>query len=173
MIEADRQALRGAGVTDLREAFGEVYETYVDRVYRFVYRKTRDRATAEDITSDVFLKALQAIDRYEDRGQPISAWLYSIARHAIIDHYRQRTAENIDDLELSDGFYFEERVARRVEVRRIGALIGELPPLQREALVLYFQSDLSQAEIATAMSKTRGAVQLLVHRGVTRLREVA
>jgi RNA polymerase sigma-70 factor, ECF subfamily len=123
----------------------------------------------------VFLKALQAIDRYQDRGQMI-AWLLQISRTTIIDHYRAasiRTADNIDDLDLGDGGGFEERVTRRIEACRIGALIGELPERQREALTLYFGEDMAQEDIAAAMGTTPGAVRILVHRGVTHLREVA
>jgi RNA polymerase sigma-70 factor, ECF subfamily len=152
-------------------SFAEVYELHVDRVYRFVYRKVRDRAIAEDITSDVFLRALQAIGRYQDRGQML-AWLLQIARRAVIDHYRARPTENIDALDLGAGG-FEERVLRRVEVRRIGELIDRLPALQREAMVLYFRDDMSHRAIATAMRRSEGAVRILVHRGVTAIREAA
>lgn len=149
--------------------FADVYELYVDRVFRYAYRRLPDQATAEDVTSEVFLRALQAIDRYEDRGQ-LTAWLLRIAYNAITDFYRQRPTENIDDLELPDDGSLEERVMRRVEVRRIGALIDQLPPRQREAMVLYFGQDLAQEDVAAAMGVSRGAVQLLVHRGVTNLR---
>jgi RNA polymerase sigma-70 factor (ECF subfamily) len=152
-------------------SFEEVYQLHVDRVYRFVYRRVRDQATAEDITSDVFLRALQALGRYQDRGQML-AWLLQIARRAVIDHYRARPTESIDALDLGAGG-FEERVLRRVEVRRIGALIDRLPALQREAMVLYFRDDMSHRAIATAMGRSEGAVRILVHRGVTAIREAA
>lgn len=156
-------------------AFGELYELHFQRMYRFVYSRVQDRAVAEDVTSEVFMKALRSIGRYQDTGRPFTAWLYQIAVNAVADRYRaQRPTDDIDEqYHLSDGSSLEETAARRDEVGRIWALIEELPAQQRTALILKFQEDMKIEDIAVAMGKTPGAVKLLVHRGVTRLRQQA
>jgi RNA polymerase sigma-70 factor, ECF subfamily len=156
-------------------AFGELYELHFQRMYRFVYSRVQDRAVAEDVTSEVFMKALRSIGRYQDTGRPFSAWLYQIAVNAVADRYRsQRPTDDIDEqYHLSDGASLEETAARRDEIRRIWRLIEDLPDQQRTALILKFQEDMKIEDIAVAMGKSPGAVKLLVHRGVTRLRQQA
>ncbi len=156
-------------------AFGELYELHFQRMYRFVYSRVQDRAVAEDVTSEVFMKALRSIGRYQDTGRPFTAWLYQIAVNAVADRYRgQRPTEDIDEqYQLSDGSSLEETAAHRDELRRIWRLIEDLPDQQRTALVLKFQEDLKIEDIAVVMGKSPGAVKLLVHRGVTRLRQHA
>ncbi|MGH7921946.1 MAG: RNA polymerase sigma factor [Candidatus Dormibacteraceae bacterium] len=164
-----------ARAKDEPSAFGELYELHFQRMYRFVYSRVQDRAVAEDVTSEVFMKALRGIGRYQDTGRPFTAWLYQIAVNAVADRYRaQRPTDDIDaQYDLSDGTSLEETAAHRDEVRRIWALIEGLPDRQRTALILKFQEDMKIEDIAVAMGKSPGAVKLLVHRGVTRLRQQA
>src|ERR1700731_3597354 len=85
-------------------AFGELYDHYFGQIYRFVYSRLRDQDHAEDVTSEVFMKALRAIGRYKPAGHPFSAWLYQISVNAIADHYRQQKPQSsLDDaVELVD-----------------------------------------------------------------------
>jgi len=122
------------------------------------------------------MKALKAMPRYQDTGRPFAAWLYQIAVNAIADRYRTlRPAQPLEDFhDLSvAGPAIEEQAAQRDEVRRIWAIVEELPSQQRTALVLKFQEDMKIEDIALAMGKTPGAVKLLIHRGVSRLRDEA
>ena len=153
-------------------AFAELYERHFLQIYRFVFSRVGDQAAAEDVTSDVFIKALGSIARYRDRGWPFSAWLYEIAANTIIDRYRTlRPAEDIDGLfGLSDGSSVEDVAGRRDDVRRVGSLVRELPAPQQTAIVLKFQEDLPIEDIAAVMGKSRGAVKLLIHRAVTSIR---
>jgi RNA polymerase sigma-70 factor, ECF subfamily len=156
--------------------FGALYDRHFQQIYRFVYSRVREQTAAEDVTSEVFMKALKAIPRYQDTGRPFAAWLYQIAVNAIADRYRtQRPAQSIDDFhDLSiAGPPLEEVAAQRDEMRRIWALVENLPAQQRTALVLKFQEDMKIEDIAVAMGKSAGAVKLLIHRGVSRLREEA
>ena len=86
-------------------AFAELYDRYIKRIYRFVYAKTGHRETAEDLTGQIFLKALEKIKSFNQHRGSFSAWLYTIARTAIIDHYREsHPTNNIDDhWDLTDG----------------------------------------------------------------------
>ena len=84
------------------EAFGQLYDAYMERIYRFVYFRVEDQQTAEDITSQVFLKAWNNLDRFQFSRTPYLAWLYTIAHNAVIDHYRTRKVSTaLDDVRLS------------------------------------------------------------------------
>src|SRR5262245_1096620 len=155
------------------EAFGELYDRYLPHVYRLVYSRVHCRTIAEDVTSEVFVKALKGIGRYRDMGKPFSAWLYQIAAWSVADRFRAaRPMEDIDEHhELAvAGPLLEDLAAQREEVRRIWSAVEVLPRQQRIAMVLKFQEDMRTEDIATVMDKTPGAVKLLIHRGVTRVR---
>jgi len=154
-------------------AFGELYDRHFNRIYRFVYSRVREQTAAEDVTSDVFLKAFRGLPRYQDTGRPFAAWLYQIAVNAIADRYRgARPTSDVDQLRdlSSGGPELEEVAAHRDQMRRIWALVERLPGSQRMALVLKFQEDMKIDDIAVAMGRSSGAVKLLIHRGMTRLR---
>jgi len=156
--------------------FGALYDRHFQQIYRFVYSRVREQTAAEDVTSEVFMKALKAMPRYQDTGRPFAAWLYQIAVNAIADRYRtQRPAQPLDDFhDLSvAGPALEDLAAHRDEIRRVWALVENLPPQQRTALVLKFQEDMKIEDIAVAMGKSAGAVKLLIHRGVSKLRQDA
>ena len=114
-------------------AFAELYERHFLQIYRFVHSRVRDQTVAEDVTSDVFIKALGAIGRYRDRGWPFSAWLYEIAANTIVDRFRSiRPVEDIDEqFALSDGSSVEDVAGRRDDVRRIGSLVKASPRSSR------------------------------------------
>jgi RNA polymerase sigma-70 factor, ECF subfamily len=155
-------------------AFGELYDRYFLQIYKFVYSRVRDQATAEDVTSDVFMKALRSIGRYQDTGRPISAWFYQIAVNAVADRFRSaRQLEDIDDQRdlASAGPALEQVAAQRDELRRIWGVVETLPRQQQVAMVLKFQEDMKIEDIAVAMGKSAGAVKLLIHRGVMRVRQ--
>src|SRR3989440_6857960 len=169
----DEQALVARAKRD-PNAFGELYNRYLMQIYRFVYSRVRDQTIAEDVTSEVFMKALKSIGRYQDTGKPFSAWLYQIAVNSVADRYRAaRPVEDIDeqrDLAVS-GPALEDVAAQRDELRRIWGVVETLPKQQRVAMVLKFQEDMKIEDIAIAMGKSSGAVKLLIHRGVMKVRQ--
>jgi len=156
--------------------FGALYDRHFQQIYRFVYSRVREQTAAEDVTSEIFMKALKAMPRYQDTGRPFAAWLYQIAVNAIADRYRTlRPSQSLDDFhDLSiAGPPLEDLAAHRDEIRRIWGLVEALPAQQKTALVLKFQEDMKIEDIAVAMGKSPGAVKLLIHRGVSRLRDEA
>ncbi len=155
------------------DAFGELYEQYFGQIYRFVYSRMRDQDAAEDVTSEVFFKALRAIGRYKPSGHPFSAWLYQISVNAIADHYRaKKPASNLDDaIGVADPQQpLDERVADRADAARVWAAIDSLPEQQRTAITLKLGEDLKLADIGVVMGKSEGAIKLLIHRGMIGLR---
>lgn len=155
------------------EAFGALYDRYFPQIYRFAYSRVRDQSLAEDVTSEVFFKALKNIKRYTYGGHPFSSWLYQITLNAVADHYRGQRGE----VELEEGSDMAsgepavvDEVVRRDRSRRVWSAIDQLPRQQRAAMVLKFGEDRKIEEIAVILGKSSGAVKLLLHRGVERLR---
>jgi RNA polymerase sigma-70 factor (ECF subfamily) len=156
------------------DAFGELYSHYFGQIYRFIYSRLRDQDAAEDVTSEVFFKALRAIGRYKPSGHPFSAWLYQISVNAIADHYRaRRPTSNIDDaIGVADPQKpVDERAAQNAEAALVWAAIDTLPDQQRTAMSLKLGEDLKLADIGMVMGKSEGAIKLLIHRGMIGLRE--
>jgi len=157
------------------EAFGLLYDRYCDRIYGYVYRRLRDHESAEDVTAEIFIKALRAIDTYRPEKAPFVAWLYRIAGNAVIDHVRaRRSTTSIDAvIDAADtGLPVDERALDRVEIDRVWAAVDRLAPAQRTAVTLRFGRDLAIADIAAQMGRSEGAVKLLLNRGLTALRRV-
>jgi RNA polymerase sigma-70 factor, ECF subfamily len=156
------------------EAFGRLYEHYAPLIYRFVHNRLRDRTVAEDVTADVFFKALRAIDRYQPTGRPFRAWLYQIAANTITDHLRTRRA--FVDLDAAGEHEdrrpaVDEQVAQRAEVHRVRAALGTLNEAQRMAVSLKLGQDMHTADIAATMGRSEGAVKQLIHRGLAAIRK--
>jgi RNA polymerase sigma-70 factor (ECF subfamily) len=155
------------------DAFGELYDHYFGQIYRFAYSRTRDQDAAEEVTQEVFMKALRAMPRYRASGHPFSSWLYQISANAIADHFRQRRPQASLDgaVEIVDPTRpVAERVVESAEAARVWAAIDGLPEQQRTAMTLKLGEDLKLAQIGEIMGKSEGAVKLLVHRGMIGVR---
>ena len=156
------------------DAFGALYDRYFPQIYRFAFSKVRDQSLAEDVTSEVFFKALKNIKRYTYEGHPFSSWLYQITVNQVADHYRGPVGKEVD-LEESASMPSSEpsvldEVVRRERSRHVWSMIDRLPQQQRTAMILKFGEDRKIDDIALIMGKSSGAVKLLLHRGVERLR---
>jgi RNA polymerase sigma-70 factor (ECF subfamily) len=153
------------------DAFGRLYERHVADIYRFVHARLPNVAAAEDVTANVFFKALRGIRGYQDRGRPFSCWLYRIAEHAVADYYRHepQLRELSDSLPVG-GRSVEARAMSHLEAAEVWRLVGRLPGPQRQAMLLRFRDDLSAREAAAIMGKSEAAVKLLIYRAVGRLR---
>ena len=164
-----------AAAKEDRERFGDLYDRYFPQIYRFVYSRVRAQELAEDITSEVFFKALRALPRYRPRGSPFSSWLYQIANNAILDYHRaHRHLEGTleDALELPDhGAAVADQVVARDLLGEVWGAIATLPEQQRTAMTLKYQEDLKNAQIGQVLGKSEGAVKLLVFRGTRAVRD--
>ena len=157
------------------EAFGELYELYFDRIYRYTAFKVRDLTEAEDITEEVFLKAWEAIESYDLRGLPFVAWLFRIARNATIDRWRQKARRPESPLPEAFSLPSEDPVKiceARLSSEELHHAIKHLTEGQRQAIALRFGGGLSLLETATAMGKTEGAIKALQHSGINALRRL-
>ena len=155
------------------EAFGRIYDGYVERIYRFVFFRVDDQQTAEDITSQVFLKAWSNLDRFEFTRTPYIAWLYTIAHNTVIDHYRTRKVTTaLEDVQLSqpdDAEAVENQIDLTVEMQTIKAAMQSLTEDQQQVLHLRFIEGMSNTEIAQQLGKREGAIRALQMRGLQAL----
>jgi RNA polymerase sigma factor (sigma-70 family) len=161
-----------------RAAFGELYDRYADAIYRYVAFRVRDDDEAEDVTSDVFVKAMVALPRYEPR-QAFLAWLYRIARNAVIDRSRlasRRVETALTEpmaagLVSNDGAADPESHVVAIERReRLRAALSELNADQQDVIVLRFVAGLAAEEIAVVLRKPASTVRGIQMRGLRALR---
>lgn len=173
--EVDEGSLVAAAKRDPRE-FGPLYELYVDRIYRFAYRRVGTHHEAEDITAQTFQQALQALPAYEWRGLPFGAWLFRIAGNII--NRRGRTSGRevaVEDVTVFSGYEETDddpadHVWRSEQAGELAEKIGRLPPDQQRVLVLKFSHGLKNREIGDLMGRSEGAIKQLVHRALVSLR---
>lgn len=171
----DEAALAKAVQGD-QEAFGVLYERYVGRIYNYVYYRTGNHHDAEDLTARVFYRAIRNISNYQDRGLPISAWLYRIAHNLIANWHRDRSRRPEIVLDESLSTYQslehpETTLLINEEHERLLKIIRKLPPERQQLLILKFMEHLSNAEIGQIMGRTEGAVKSLYHRTLLTLRD--
>jgi RNA polymerase sigma-70 factor (ECF subfamily) len=157
-------------------AFGLLYDRHVAAIYRYVYYRVRDDAEAEDLTSDVFMRALKAIPRYEPR-QAFLAWLYRIARNAVIDRSRKGNRQvTFEDALQHPGV--DKVVEPDVELlthsdnSMLRLALAKLTPLQQEVVVLRFLEGYSTQEIARLIGKNEGTVRGIQFRAMGALRQL-
>ena len=132
----------------------------------------RHRETAEDLAQQVFLRAWQAIPRYEQRGAPFKAWLYRMARNQVIDHFRtQRPTSDLEGIEVAEPAEAEDRVLAAELHGRLRRALDRLTPDHREVLVLRFLMEKSAAEIGQIMNRKEVTVRGLQMRALRALRK--
>lgn len=151
-----------------REAFGDLYELYLDELYRYVFYRVNHRLDAEDLTEQVFLKAWEKLSHF--RGEiPFRSWLYRIARNTVVDHYRTRKQTeplNEANSPIDPVTPPEAHVLNREETNRIVTVIARLAPLQQDVLLLRFIMGLSAEETAQVLDRSAGSVRVTQHRAL-------
>lgn len=159
-----------------QDAFGQLYERYVTRIYNYIYYRTGNHDEAEDLTAKVFMRALKHIANYDERGVPFSAWLYRIAHNLVANWHRDRGRRKIIPLEefMNKGSRADmpETIAEeREEKERLLQAVRRLPADRQQLLILKYVERLSNAEIGDILDKTEGAVKSLYYRTLAFLRD--
>lgn len=163
----DEADLVAAARTD-REAFGVLYDRYFDAVYNYIVRRVSDGAVAEDIASEVWERALAAIDRFELRGVPFAAWLYRIAGNLVINHHRKAGLWRMVPFADRIG---AARPYRQTELRTaVEAAVAHLSLADQEAIALYYYAGQSPEEMAVILDCSVVAVHKRLHRARERLK---
>lgn len=159
------------------EAFGEVYNAYIARIYRFILFKVQVREEAEDIAADVFLRAWQYLYHLQRPVNSPNAFFYQVARNLVIDFYRQRAQREIPVeseilVQVADDRQQQlfHQIEQGLEVAEIEHTIRGLKDEYKEVVILRYVEDLSVSEIAEITGKSRGAVRVLIHRALHAIR---
>jgi RNA polymerase sigma-70 factor (ECF subfamily) len=153
-------------------AIGELYRAHVDMVYRYTYARVGDAAVAEDLTAQVFLKALEGLPNYEPSSSPFAAWLYRIAYARTVDYWRQRQRQR--EVVLDETFRAanpdpEDLLVLEADWSTALDLLAQLTDDQQDVLILRFIGELSLSEVAKTLGKTVGAVKATQHRALAAL----
>ena len=161
---------------DDKEAFGELYERYMSKIYNYIYYRTSNQHDAEDLTAKVFFRAMSHIGNYVDKGVPFQAWLYRIAHNLVANWHRdqgRRKVIALDDYVVhSLKSEAPDRLAEESEEQeKLMEAIHRLPEERQQLLLLKFIEQLSNAEIGELMDRTEGAVKSLYHRTLLSLRD--
>ncbi len=177
VTETDDDQLIARAAAGDREAFGRLYERYAVRVFRHAYFLTGEPALAEDITAQTFLKALEAISRFQSRGVPFIAWLFRITCNLVINHKKSQKnnghAQLPETVKAEGTYYSPERSCEvKVDGERVWREVRRLPGEQRRVIVMRFIDDLGYPDIARILGKSVGAVRVIQFRALASLRHL-
>ena len=158
------------------EAFGELYERYLQKIYNYVYYRTGNAHDAEDLTAKVFFRAMSHIEGYVDKGAPFQAWLYRIAHNLVANWHRDQGRRKIIALDDYVAHSLQsdapDRLAEeREEQDQLMRALRRLPDDRQQLILLKFVEQMSNAEIGEIMGRTEGAVKSLYHRTLLALRD--
>jgi RNA polymerase sigma-70 factor (ECF subfamily) len=171
----DEDALARAAGGD-KEAFGVLYDRYLGRIYNYIYYRTGNQHDAEDLTARVFTRAMNHITNYQDRGVPISAWLYRIAHNLVANWHRDNSRRQEVGLDETYQMPANQELPEAVLLRNeqedfLLSLVSGLPEDRQQLLILKFVDHMSNSEIGEIMGRTEGAIKSLYHRTLLSLRD--
>ena len=174
--EMDEAQLIERAKTD-PEAFGRLYELYVEKIYNYIYYRLGNHHDAEDLTAKVFYRALNHITHYNQKGAPFAAWLYRIAHNLVVNWRRdnqRRQLVALEHLDLSGNMHENPHYAAEQTNERelLLAAIQYLPRERQQLLMLKFVEKMSNAEIGQVMGRSEGAIKSLYHRTLVSLKEL-
>lgn len=155
------------------EVFDQLYRQYVSAVFDFIYYKTWHKETAEDLTSVVFMKALEHINSYDDKKSSFKTWLLRIARNTVIDHWRQRkeTVDLEEAFDVPSHNHAETDVDVKMQLEAITKELEDLPEKQREVIVMRVWQQLSYQEIADITGSSEAACKMMFGRSIKLLKD--
>jgi RNA polymerase sigma-70 factor (ECF subfamily) len=170
-VGADAALVLAAQGGDAR-AFGELYERYRQPLYRYCLARSESPHEAEDLVSEVFLKAMESLQRYRDQGLPFIAFLYRVARNAAIDRSRKDRSSSLFDMtvEPRSAVDVEAEASRSADMAAVLGAMRKIKPEYREVILLRFVEGYSAADVAKLLEKGEKAIWNLQQRGLERLR---
>lgn len=157
-----------------REAFAELYESNVERVYHYLVRRMGQAADAEDVTTEVFIRAMESLPTFEFKGIPFIAWLFRIAHNVAVNQMKKQSRRQEVPLEdVSSGSNDPaEQALRRVTYGEVASAMGSLTSLQREIIDSRFIKQLSVSETAHKMKRSQGGIRVLQHSALRALQRI-
>ncbi len=160
-----------------RAAVAQLYETHFERVARYVGVRIGHGPEAEDLASEVFLRALRSADRFQEKGVPMEAWIFTIAHNVVVDHLRRHSRRPVmvsleEGASASSSEDPTEGVERAEEAQKLGRAMQHLTEEQRQVISLRFGAEMTSEQIAQVMKKKPGAVREQQSAAVRRLRKL-
>jgi RNA polymerase sigma-70 factor (ECF subfamily) len=152
-----------------------LYEEYYDKIVRYTYVHIGDRAEAEDLAGEVFLRALQSLDSYTERGIPMQAWLFRIAHNLVVDHLRKKTKIKtvpIDTVTVEANVDPASIAEKNIELEKVNQAMQQLTREQREVISLRFLGGLTSREVGEILKKSDGAVREMQRAAIEKLRKL-
>ena len=162
---------------NLHEQFSSIYDQYIDKIYRFVYLKVNSQEIAEDITSKVFLKGWEAFQGPKERIKNPGAFLYQIARNAVVDHYREKGRTNIVSVDASPEIAdtatsVQDKAILSADINIVKTAIQKLKKEHQDIIIWHYLEDMPIANIAKLLDKPAGTVRVALHRGLKDLKDI-
>jgi RNA polymerase sigma factor (sigma-70 family) len=176
IMNAENSNVTAAIPVSIAELFGRLYEQYLPKIFHYVSYRVGDRTAAEDLTSDIFNKALTSFTKYDSGKASFSTWIFSIARNTIIDYYRGRSREQKLKREVeSNAIAFstspEEEASRSEEIRKLRECLSLLNPNEQELISLKFSGEMTNREISQITGLSESNVGTILCRAVRKLRD--
>ena len=158
-----------------QEIFSQIYDKYIDRIYRFIFFKVNSQEKAQDLCSETFLRAWRVFKENKNKIENHQAFLYRIARNLIVDHYREKGRTQIiplDNISIIDsGADMEEKSSLDSDLNRIKLVLADIKEDYQEVIIWHYIEDLPVSEIANILDKSEGAVRTTLHRALNAVRE--
>lgn len=153
--------------------FATLYDIYVSKIYRFCYYKTHHKETAQDLTSETFIKALKGVKQFDASKGTFQAWLFKIARNSVIDYYRsKRSFVAVEDVwDIGENHDILGSIDTKEQFKKVRQYLSKLSPLQREIIVLRVWENMPYKELAEVVGKSEAACKMVFVRTIKRLRE--
>jgi len=159
-----------------QHAFTQLYDQHFDKVFRYIYVRLKNQAESEDLTQEVFIKAINAIGSYKYEGAPFASWLFRIAHNQVIDFVRKRDKQKTTSLDEALSYAGNDdpvtETEYRYEVAELTIAIEQLSPAQREVVSLRFIAELTIAEVAKILGKSEGTIKALQFNATASLRKL-
>ena len=174
-MDADSERRLSEARRSLETKLAGLYSEYYDKIARYASVHIGNRADAEDIAGEVFLKALESLGSYEERGIPMQAWLFKIAHNKVVDYYRKmskRKTVDIDSVTIESGKGPEELAETNIEFERVKKAMEQLTREQREVLSLRFFGEFTSKETGSILGKSDGAVREMQRSATEKLRKI-
>jgi RNA polymerase sigma-70 factor, ECF subfamily len=171
-IKREQALIRAAQAGD-ESAVSELYQAYVDNIYRYIFYRIDNHHTAEDITAEVFVRFVEGLSAYQDRNIPLLAWLYQIAHARLVDHYRQSQRvgqeSDLDNVVVSTEDDLDGDLMTNYHQEKVREALTNLTPEQQQVILLRFIEGYSVQKTAEVLGKTAGAIKVMQHRALQAL----
>ena len=157
-----------------RKTYSNIYDKYVDKIYRFVVLKVKSQEIAEDLTSEVFLRGWQSFKEKKSKIKNMQAFLYQIARNLLADHYRKTSKAQLISVEYApitdSGQDLEEKAFLQSDLEQVKIALANINEDYREVIIWYYLDELKVPEIAKMLDKSEGTTRVLIHRALKALK---